>query len=339
MKAVVYHGRNDLRIEEVPKPSVGDDEALIRPRALSICGSDLSAFKKGSARRTPPLIMGHEAAGDVVEVGQNVQNVTVGDRVAVQPLQFCGECVYCHEGRYNLCLSRAVLGIDFPGAYAEYFKVPERLVYTLPDDLSYEYAALTEPLAVILHAVNQAQKQSLNHVLIIGAGMMGLILLITLKSRGTKQVVIADINNKKLQLAKQIGADLTVYSAESNLEQAIAKDTEDIGADVVFDAVGLNSTLVTAMNCAKRGGKVVIIGTSQQNVAIDMHDIVFKELEIMAAYVSSTEFPDAIQWLASGRIHLDPIIHIKAPLFQAQSVFEQLADERELRIKAILTQD
>ena len=156
MKAVVYYGPKKFVIEELVKPTAGHGEVVIKPRAVSICGSDLSAYKKATPRRKPPLVMGHEVTGDIVEVGPEVTDIRVGDRVAIQPLQSCDECVYCHEGKPNLCQSKKVLGIDFPGAYAEYFKVSQKLAFKIPNNLSYIHGALAEPLSVILHRLDDS---------------------------------------------------------------------------------------------------------------------------------------------------------------------------------------
>ena len=212
MKALVYHGPGDLRFEKVPTPAPQKDEILIATRAMSICGSDVHAYQKDSPRRKPPMIMGHEASGEVVRCGDAVRNVEIGVRVAVLPLLSCRKCKYCVAGKENLCPDRAVLGVEREGAYADYFTVPADLAYRLPDSMDYAQAALVEPLSVAVHAVRMLQNPDVENTAIIGAGVIGLFTLAVLKISGAGNVIVIDIDDHKLDIARQLGADGTIHS-------------------------------------------------------------------------------------------------------------------------------
>ncbi|RLE79903.1 MAG: alcohol dehydrogenase, partial [Thermoprotei archaeon] len=241
MKAAVLKGPYDINVTDTERPEIGDDQVLIRVKRCGICGSDIHAYKGKHPDFIIPIIPGHEFSGVIEEVGSSVKRVKEGDRVVVEPLKVCGKCYYCRRGAYNKCTNLKVLGAQVNGAFAEYIAVDERWVYRLPDNVSFEEGAMVEPLAVAVHAVKRANHIG-NNVLVLGSGTIGLLLAQVLKIYGASEVIVTDIKDWKLNLAKEFGA-ITVNPLKDDLKEAIDRVTGGIGVDSSFEAVGNEETL------------------------------------------------------------------------------------------------
>jgi L-iditol 2-dehydrogenase len=255
MKALLLSEYKHLDVADLPVPGLGPEDVLVQVAACGICGSDVHGYDGASGRRIPPIVMGHEAAGVVAAVGAEVRDVQVGERVTFDSTVYCGKCEFCGRGEVNLCNDRQVVGVscgDYAraGAFAEYVAVPARVLYRLPEALSFAHAAMLEAVSVALHGVRVAELEGGETAVVIGAGMIGLLLLQAARVAGCSRVFVADIDATRLALAKELGADEVLNASGAELVQAILRLTEGRGADVVFEAVGRDETVNGAIDCA-----------------------------------------------------------------------------------------
>ena len=341
MKALVYTKPYCLEYLDFPQPSVGDDDVLIGVKACGICGSDVQGYTGKTGRRIPPLIMGHEAAGIVEDVGKKVKNFKKGDRVCFNSTVYCNKCQPCQKGYYNRCEKREVLGVstaDFKrhGAFAEYVAVPWWIVSKIPDNLSFVHAALLEPVSIGMHAANRSPISANDTVVVIGAGTIGIFILQACKLKGAGKVIVFDINEFRLNLAKKLGADEVVSPANSNLKETILKKTQNKGADVTFEAVGYANTFADAVSVTKTGGCIVAVGNLHKTAQFDLQELVARELTFTGSYASSGEFHDCIDFVASGKINVQPLISDVLSLAEGPSAFERLLKAEENLLKIIL---
>ncbi len=341
MKALIYTAPNVLEYRDVPEPRLENNEALVKVRAVGVCGSDVHGFTGSTGRRIPPLIMGHEIAGEVAEIGSQVENLKPGDRVVVEPLVYCGKCVHCRNADHHLCLERIVLGASLPsgtlpGGFAEYVAVHETMLFPLPDSVSYEEATLIDPLAVAAHGVNRTNIRLNDVVAVVGAGTIGLFVLQCAHLAGAGVVVITDMRDFRLDLARELGASEIVNIERDDPVERVKKLTAGIGADAVIEAVGVTASFQQAMALVKTGGSLTLIGNSERMVQINMQDLVTRELNVRGSYFNRGEFVDCIDLLASGRVNVRSLISELLPLSEGQKAFDALAAGEKDLLKVIL---
>lgn len=322
---------NKNELVTVPIPVIEHpQDVLVKVHSSGVCGSDLHGYTGATGRRTPPLIMGHEATGDVVAVGDEVESLKVGDRVAIQTVQFCGNCVQCVAGNQNLCEKRRIMGMNAPGAYAEFVKWKAKSLFKLPDGLSYEHGALAEPLAIAVHAVGLVHFLPYDSVFVVGAGPIGLLTLAILKMHGVQCVAISDRSDERLEIARAIGADVTVNPDRDDPKKAVLDFTEG-GVDVAFEAVGMTPTAQQSIDVTRNKGKVVWIGNSHRMIEIDMQAIVTRELSVMGSYgMSDLEFKRCLKILAEGKIPTEQIINRRVTLDVGETLFDELIASPEV---------
>lgn len=342
MKALLLSEYNRLDVVDVPMPRPSAGEVLIQVKACGICGSDVHGYDGSSGRRIPPLVMGHEAAGVVAAVGTGVNDLREGQPVTFDSTVYCGECEYCRQGLMNLCLNREVLGVstaDFrrQGAFAEYLVVPRRIVHPLPDGLDFAKAAMVEPLSVALHAVKVSELPEKASALVIGAGMIGLLVLQALKNAGCAQILISDIDDSRLALAKELGATVTINAKSADTATEAQRHTNGLGVDVALEAVGSTPTVKTAIESVRRGGTVTLIGNIAPSVEIPLQTVVSRQLRLQGTAASAGEYPECIELLARGAINLNPLISMIAPLDEGQQWFDRLHAREAKLMKVILT--
>jgi L-iditol 2-dehydrogenase len=325
----------------MPVPAIAEDEVLVRVKACGVCGSDIHGYDGSTGRRIPPLIMGHEAAGVVERAGSRVERFAVGDRVTFDSMVSCGACDFCRRGRINLCDNRMVLGVscgDYRrhGAFAEYVSVPERILYGLPDSLSFERAALTEALSIAIHAVNQHVPVAGDTAVVVGAGMIGLLTIQVLKAKGVRPIVAVDVDARKLELARRMGAAQAVNATAVDVPATVADLTGGRGADVAFEVVGHGDTVANAIRSVRKGGTVVVIGNLSPTVELPLQSVVTREIAVLGTCGSNGEIPECIDLLARGVIDVDPIISLTAPLDAGPELFARLYNGDRSLMKVII---
>jgi L-iditol 2-dehydrogenase len=342
MNALVLSEYNHLEYLDRPQPVAGRGELLVRVAACGICGSDVHGFDGSSGRRIPPLVMGHEAAGMVAEVGPGVQRFAVGDRVTFDSTIYCGECPFCRRGEVNLCDRREVLGVscgDYrrDGAFAEYVRVPERITYKLPDALPFEEAAMLEAVSVALHAVAVSDLRGGETALVIGAGMIGLLTLQAARAAGCSRVFIADVDPTRLALAKKLGATETLLMSGSELVRKCQDLTDGSGVDVVLEAVGRDETVQTAIDAVRKGGTVTLIGNVTPEVRLPLQKVVSRQLRLQGTAASCGEYPQAIEMITNGTVRVKPLITAVAPLSEGAEWFRRLYAHEPGLMKIVLS--
>lgn len=342
MKSLLLSAYNCLEIADLPVPTAGPGEVLVRVEACGICGSDVHGYDGSSGRRIPPIVMGHEAAGTVAAVGEGVQGYAVGDRVTFDSTVYCGACDFCKRGEVNLCESRQVVGVscgDYRrhGAFAEYVVVPRHILYPLPANLPFAEAAMLEAASVALHGVRVSGIKGGETALVIGAGMIGLLTLQAARALGCKRVFIADVDATRLDLARQVGADEALHASGAELIAKIHELTGSRGVDVTYEAVGRNETVAAAIDCTRKGGTVTLIGNIVPEVTLPLQKVVTRQLRLQGSCASAGEYPQAIELIANGKIKVAPLITAVASLEEGPRWFERLHAREPNLMKVILT--
>jgi L-iditol 2-dehydrogenase len=342
MKALLLRAYNELVVEDVPPPTIGPSDVLVAVRACGICGSDVSGLDGSTGRRRPPLILGHEVAGEIIEVGVNVGEWRPGDRVALDSTLYCGKCSFCLQGRTNLCAHRRVLGVSCEeyrqdGAFCELVATPDRVLYRVPDALPIEHAALVEPVAVALHAIERVPLRVGDTAVVIGAGMIGLLLVQILRSSGCSRIVALDIEDSRLDVARKFGADTGVNPIREDPLAIVQALSDRKGAHVAFDAVGTGETLATALACVRKGGALTLIGNMTPRVDLALQQVVTREITLIGSCASAGEYPRALALMAAGRIGVKPLISAVAPLEEGPRWFGRLRKKEPGLLKVLLT--
>ncbi len=341
MQALVLTDKMRFDLQEIPTPEPGPGEVLVAVQACGICGSDVHGMDGSTGRRRPPIVMGHEAAGFIANVGPQVTAWSRGDRVTFDSTIYCGHCEHCRQGEVNLCHHRRVLGVsceDYrqPGAFADYVVVPERILYRLPENLSFEEAALIEPFTIAFHAVRRRPVQLNETALIIGCGMIGLALLQAVRLAGFGHVVAVDTATDRLQQAKNLGADDLVNSADGHALDALLKLTNGRGFDQVFEAVGVAVTVELGVRAARKGGTITLVGNVSPQVPLPLQLVVTRELTLYGSCASAGEYPACLDMMARGKISAQPLLSAIAPLHEGAQWFERLYRREPGLLKVIL---
>jgi L-iditol 2-dehydrogenase len=326
MKALVFEGPWQMPLREVEAPAPGPDDVIVNVQAVGVCGSDVHGYMGVTGRRIPPVVMGHEFGGVVAAVGEHVTRAKPGDRVVVQPLITCGACANCRAGLPNICLNRKGLGMmSTNGAMAEAVRVPQQLLYPMPEGMPWEQAALVEPLAVALRAVNLTPLTLMGTVAVIGAGTIGLLVVLAARLRGAGTIIVTDLSPHRLELARQLGADRVVNVKDEDPVEAVKALTDGQGAQAVIEAVGIDASVKQSLALVRTGGHITWIGNSQPEVGVNMQQVVTRELTIRGTYGFAEEFGRAIQAIDSGRVDVTPLIERVAPLEEGPQLMHDLA--------------
>ena len=343
MKALTLTEYNQFEYGDAPEPQAGAGEVLIRVHACGICGSDVHGMDGSSGRRIPPIIMGHEASGVIEAAGEGVEGFQPGDRVTFDSTIYCGTCVNCQAGQVNLCEDRQVLGVSCGeyrrhGAYAELVTVPAHILYRVPEGMSFEEAAFAEPISVALHAVNRVPIKPGDTGVVVGAGLIGLLVVQALKRAGCERVIAADLVQSRLDLARELGATDTFLSSETDVAVEVHNLTGGKGADVAMEVVGLGATLGIAIDSVRNGGSVGCVGNIEPLSQFSLQKVVTRELTLYGSCASAGEYAEAMEGLADGSIRVKPLISAVANLSEGAGWFQRLHGGEDL-FKVILKPD
>jgi L-iditol 2-dehydrogenase len=341
MNALLLTEYKKLEMVDMPEPGIGPDDVLVRVRACGICGSDVHGYDGSSGRRHPPLVMGHEASGEVARVGANVLDFAAGDRVTFDSTVYCGKCFFCARGDVNLCDNRQVIGVApveyrRHGAFAEFVSVPRHIVYKLPDSFPFEHAALIEAVSIGVHAVSITPVKLGDTVVIVGVGMIGSVSLQAAKAAGCTRIIAVDIDDVKLERARAIGATDTLNPRKADVRQAVLEMTGGHGADVVFENVGYSESVATAIQSVRKGGTVTLIGNLAANIELPLQYVVTRQIRLQGSCASCGEYPQCIDLMAKGIIKVAPLISAVAPLSDGPAWFERLYNHEPNLMKVVL---
>ncbi len=340
MKALRWYGRRDVRYEDVPEPSPKPGEVKVKVNLAGICGTDLKEYTDGPsmiAVDKVPLTLGHEFAGRVADVGKEVTNFKVGDRVTGVGYWFCGGCYYCKKSLYNLCINGGFTGLTADGCMAEYVVVPSYSVYKLPDSVSDEVGALVEPLAVAIHAVRQGNVRPGDIVGIVGDGTIGLCNLLAARAAGASEVYVVAKHRGRGEIALAMGATAVINLKDDDPVKLISNLTDGLGVDVSFECVGRPDTPQICIDLTRKDGTIVIIGVFEKPSLVNFQNIMFNQKTIVGSPIYVDEAKTAIALLADKRIDPHRLITSKVPLKDAVGMgFEKLISNKEDNIKILL---
>jgi 2-desacetyl-2-hydroxyethyl bacteriochlorophyllide A dehydrogenase len=326
-----------VEFQEKTFSRLGDEEVLIKTHSAAICGSDLHLFKGLHPSVALPIEVGHELAGEVLEIGKSVTKHKIGDRVTIEPVIACGKCYFCVRGQYNLCTNISFQYRKGQGAFSPYFIAHEDRAFRLPDNISYEEGALVEPLSVAMHAVKKSGIRLGNTSAVFGAGAIGL--LVSMLSRQTSGVgcIICDINSYRLDKALQLGAQTAINSKEKDPVKAILEMTDQLGVDKSFEAVGLETTLTQSIQVLKHGGSATLLGIFEQlEIKLPVNIFIQHEISLDGSQGYSWDFQDGLRLLAIGSIDLKPLITQRISLQNLQQGFEILMNPKNESIKVLI---
>lgn len=336
MRAVRLTGKRKLEIakqDKLPKPQ--DNEILINVKAAGICGSDLHIYAGHRPDVSLPIILGHEIAGLVYEIGAKVTQFSVGDRVVIDPVLSCGNCYSCRKGFNNLCKSLKCIGVHIDGGLADYIIVKEENVYKITNNIKWEKAAMIEPFSIAAEVLERSRAKESERVIIFGAGTIGLCILQVLKMKGLK-VLITDIVNSRLDKAKILGADLIINSKEKDINLAVEEYTNNEGAELIIDAVGNPKLFEKAIQLVAPGGRILVLGFDSSPANIPEVDLVKKGIEIIGSRLNCRKFPQVISWMNNNQLNIDVIVNAVYSLDNVDKAFEILINNQEDIVKAIV---
>lgn len=325
-----------IMAKEMPKPSIRDDEVLVEVKSVSICGSDIEYYEAGRIGEfvvKEPLILGHESAGLVTEVGKGVDNLKVGDRVAVEPVVGCRKCKYCKTGHYNICPDRTILATPpTNGAFVEYLAHPADHVFKLPDSISYDEGALMEPLSVGIHAGERADVRLGDRVAVLGAGPIGLMAMQVALAMGASEVMITDVVDFRLKKAMDLGASEAINVRRDSI------DSYASSFDKVIQASKAPEAFTQAMKLVDRRGRICHVGLlSVEEVPVDLNLITTREFDIVGSFVYVYDYPRAISMVNSGKVKLAPLVSIHFSLDEVEKALRYPKEHPDSCIKTMVT--
>jgi L-iditol 2-dehydrogenase len=346
MKALVLTEYNHFELQDLDQPTPGPNEVLVRVQAVGICGSDVHGMDGSSGRRIPPMVMGHEASGIIAEVGSDVRDWAVGDRVTFDSTVYALDDWYSRRGQYNLSDGREVVGVSTgtperpgfkrQGAFAEFVTVPQHILYAIPDNVSFTQAALVEPVAVALHALSLTPVQVNDSAAVVGAGMIGLFIIQALKLAGCYPIIAIDLDDDRLALAQSLGATHVINAKSADVPQQVQALTHGRGADVSFEVVGAGPTVKTAIDCVRKGATVTLVGNLAPTVELPLQAVVTRQLRLQGSCAINGEYEAALALISSGRINVEAILSAEVPLAEGADWFKRLYAKEKGLIKVVL---
>ena len=338
MKAALVTDKEVVSIQEIERPVIKDDEVLIKVAATGVCGSDLHLFKGTHAFRKPPAVLGHELAGDIAEVGPAVKKFRVGDRVTVEPHFGCGECEFCKLELVNICLDKTAPGTPrWIGSFVEYFNAPEKTLYKLKDNISYEMGVMIEPLAVAVHSMNRVTVKEKDCVVILGAGTIGLLAQIVAAQKGYKTIICTDTAPFNREMALKRGAAAALDPLTEDVPAKVKELTGGRGADLAIIAAGAANILDQASACVRKRGEIGIVSMITEKIPFYSYSVVFNEQTIFGSMTYETrDFVEAADMINAG-LDLNDMITQKYELARTQDALAVLSEKRENVVKVLVT--
>lgn len=341
MKALVLEEYNKLVYKDFPDPEVAADEVLVKVEAVGICGSDVHGMDGSTGRRRPPIVMGHEAAGIIFAIGKDVSGWSVGDRVTFDSTIYRLDDWYTRKGLYNLSDNRMVLGVSPEeyrrhGAFAEYVNVPQHILYKLPENVTFTQASMVEPVAVAAHAVELTPVLWNDTAVVVGSGMIGLFVIQVLRAKGCGTIVAVDLEEERLALAKELGADVILNPKKDDIRKEVEALTGGRGADIAFEVAGITATVKTAIESVRKGGTVTLVGNLTPTVEIPLQAVVTRQLRLQGSCAICGEYPAVLDMIARKAINVEAILSAEAPLSDGAEWFQRLYDKEPGLIKVVL---
>ena len=323
---------------EIPEP--GEGEVLVKIKRIGICGSDIHVYYGEHSGTGYPVTQGHEVSGQVAKVGPGVTDLTVGQKVTIEPQVVCGKCYPCRHGKYNLCEELKVMGFQTTGTASEYFCVSRQKITPLPDEMSYNDGAMIEPLAVTVHAARHFDELEGAKVAILGCGPIGILLAQTCKALGAAQVMVTDVSEYRLELARRCGADFAVNTKENDFGEALVEHFGPDKADVIYDCAGNNITMGQAIRCARKGSKIILVAVFAGMATVDLFTLNDHELDLDTTMMYRHEdYVEAIRLVQEGKIHLAPLQSKHFAFEDYVKAYQYIEANRETTMKVLIDVD
>ncbi|MBU3214608.1 zinc-binding alcohol dehydrogenase family protein [Clostridium estertheticum] len=337
MKSVYLEKPNVIRIEEIKEPIRKESEALIKIKSVGICGSDVGAFRGSNPLVSYPRIIGHELAGEVLEIGENKRGIKVGDKVIIDPYIYCGKCYPCSIGRTNCCEDLKVLGVHIDGGMVEMFTHPSEMLYKVPDNIPWEQIPAAEPLTIALHAIHRTHVKAGEHVVINGAGAIGVLSALSVIAYDAIPILV-DIVDERLQFAKGLGVKYIINPNNEDSIKVIKKITNERMAEVVIEASGANSAIRNTIDYVSYGGRIALTGWPKKETSIPTDMLTKKEIDFEGSRNSANEFEEALRLMSKGTVDVKSVISKVVTLDQVPKAVKELSEhpERYFKINAIL---
>jgi 2-desacetyl-2-hydroxyethyl bacteriochlorophyllide A dehydrogenase len=324
MKAIKFEEPWKVQCVEIPMPQRGEGEALVKVKSASICGSDIGAFRGTNPLVSYPRIIGHEVAGEIIEISpKNKKGLKVGDKVVLDPYLYCGHCYPCSIGRTNCCTDLKVLGVHVEGAMAEYVTHPENMLWKLPDDMAWDVASVAEPLTIALHGMHRGGLAASEHVAIIGAGPIGILAAMSALAYRSIPIVI-DLVDERLEMARNLGVPFTINPSKENAEEKILAYTNGRKAELVMECSGANAAVRSTLDYVSNAGRITLTGWPKKETPIPTDLITRKEIDLRGARTSAGEFEEAISLIHSGAVDVKKIITCEVPIDQAPDMIRAI---------------
>ncbi|MDR1277152.1 MAG: alcohol dehydrogenase catalytic domain-containing protein [Treponema sp.] len=342
MNVLLMEEYKKLRFTGAPDPAISSShDVLVKVKAAAICGSDVHGFDGSTGRRKPPIIMGHEAAGEVVETGGDVKRFHAGDRIVFDSTIYCGACYFCQTGQVNLCDHRVVLGVSCDeyrrdGAFAEYVVVPDHICYHLPGDLSFEEASIAEPAGVAAHALRITPITLNETAAVVGAGPVGLLLIQILRASMAGKIIALDTNPARRRAGLSAGADTALDPGDAGLPEKIRDLSGGRGIDRVFEAVGAAAPIRTAVSIVRKGGSITLIGNVSPAIELPLQSVVSRQISLLGSCAIAGEYPIVLDLMARKKIDARSLISRTAPLSEGQMWFDKLYNREDDLLKVVL---
>jgi L-iditol 2-dehydrogenase len=342
VKALMLVDKQRFELTDMPVPEIGVGDLLVAVKACGICGSDVHGYDGSTGRRIPPIVMGHEAAGVIEKVGAGVKEYAPGDRITFDSTVYCAECPYCRAGRINLCDNRRVLGVSCSeyrrhGCFAQYVSIPSYIAYPMPDGLRFEHAAMVESVSIALHALNRAKPSLGDSAVVVGAGMIGQLIVQALRTAGCGTLIAIDLDETRLEKARQFGADHVLNARTPNVSEQVRDLAGGGGVNFAYEAVGSAASLETAVASVRKGGNLVLVGNISPQVPMPLQAIVTRELSLFGTCASCGEYPACLDLMSRGKIDVQSLISAVAPLEEGPQWFTRLHQKEPGLMKVILT--
>ncbi|HMF32543.1 MAG TPA: zinc-dependent alcohol dehydrogenase family protein [Candidatus Lokiarchaeia archaeon] len=333
MRGAKFFDKHDVRVDDYPEPVCGPGDTIVSVKASGVCGTDVHVYEGEVPLAKMPVIPGHEFAGEVLEVGENVTNCQVGDRVAIEPNLYCGQCHFCRTARKHFCENWMAVGLSIDGGFAERARVPSQAIYPMPANLSYEQAAFFEPTACVLHGIERANLQSGETAMVFGAGSIGLLYIQLLKRRGAGQVILAEIDPAKKEFAQQFGPDLILDPRDDDFKDVVKQATRGYGPDVVFDAAGSIQVLTTALEIVQTGGRIIVFGVPPEQAEWPLHpfDIYRREISVIGSFTNPYTNEAALKLLSS--LQTDSIVSAHIAVDDIEEYIHRLQSGEERKVQ------
>lgn len=337
MKQVRLVEPQKIILEEVAKPQLDENQVLIKVKRIGICGSDIHAYYDKHPYISCPIVQGHEFSGEIAETGKGVDSFFPGEKVTVMPQLVCGQCYPCTHGRYHICNDLKVLGCQTDGAAREYIPVDHQLVIKLPEGLSYDDGAMVEPLAVGVHAVKRLGDVSRMNLMVLGAGPIGNLTAQAAKGLGARKLLITDISDFRLEIARQCGINFTVDVSQNLLEAKLDEAFGPNRADAILECVGVQEAIADAIDLARKGTDIVVVGVFGEKPEVDMGLVQDKELRMIGTLMFQEEdYLTAIDLINSGKIILEPLISKHFPFEDYAKAYKYIEDNRDRAMKVLI---